>query len=95
MDGKTLAIGALVVVAMLLGGLVASGLHQERAAYAQGGVYATYLATSVLVRDGFAAFAVLDTESRRMVFYEVELTRFEMKPTSGKDLTHDFQRRNP
>jgi len=95
MDGKMLAIGALVVVAMLLGGLVASGLHQERSAYAQGGVYATYLATSVLMRDGYAAFAVIDTEARKLVFYEVDVVRYEMKPTAGKDLSRDFQRTRP
>jgi hypothetical protein len=92
MDGKTVAIGVLVVAALLLGGIVVSGLHQERAAYGQGGVYATYLATSVLVRDGFCNFAVIDTASRRMVFYDIDVPKFELKPSAGQGrmLTADF-----
>jgi hypothetical protein len=92
MDGKTVAIGVLVVAAVLLGGVVASSLQQERAAYGQGGVYATYLATSILVRDGFCNFAILDTASRRMVFYDIDVTTFALKPTAGQGrmLTTDF-----
>jgi hypothetical protein len=95
MDGKTLAIGALVVVAMLLGGLVASSLYQERAAYAQGGVYATYVAAPVIVREWYASYAVIDTESRTLIFYDVDNTTFKLKPTSGKHLGPDFQRKIP
>jgi hypothetical protein len=92
MDGKTVAIGVLVVMAVLLAGLVTSGLYQERAAYGQGGVYATYLATSIQVRDGFSNFAILDTEARALAFYDVDVTRFELKPSigQGRRLNRDF-----
>jgi uncharacterized membrane protein len=95
MDRKTLAIGAMVVVAMLLGGLVANSLYQERAAYGQGGVYATYLGASVLVRDGYGSFAILDTDTRLMIFYEVDITKFDLKPTAAKHLNREFQRTAP
>jgi len=90
MDGKTVAIGVLVVLAVLLGGLVTGGLRQP-AAYAQGGVYATYLATAVGVRENLINFAVLDTESRRLVFYDVELPKFDLRPTDGRMLAQDFK----
>ena len=93
MDGKTVAIGVLVVMAVLLAGLVTGSLYQERAAYGQGGVYATYLATSIQVRDGFSNFAILDTDARAMVFYDVDSTKYELKPTvgQGRRLTADFR----
>jgi hypothetical protein len=93
MDGKTVAIGVLVVMALLLAGVVTSSLYQERAAYGQGGVYATYLATSIQVRDGFSNFAILDTETRALAFYDVDPTRFELKPSigQGRRLIIDFR----
>jgi len=93
MDGKTVAIGVLVVMAVLLAGLVTSGLYQERAAYGQGGVYATYLAASIQTRDGNSSFAILDTEARRMAFYDVDPTKSELKPSlnQGRVLTTDFK----
>ena len=94
MDGKKVAIGVLVVMAVLLGGIVASSLREERAAYAQGGVYATYLAAAVLVRSDMANFAVIDTEARRLVFYDIDQARYELKPSAGRVLDRDFQRRS-
>jgi len=93
MDGKTVAIGVLVVMALLLAGVVTSSLYQERAAYGQGGVYATYLATSIQVRDGSSNFAILDTEARALVFYDVDPTGFVLKPSTGQGrrLTIDFR----
>ena len=92
MDGKTVAIGVLVVMAVLLAGIVTNGLYQERAAYGQGGVYATYLATSIMVRDGFSNFAILDTEARALAFYDLDPTKFELKPSlgQGRRLMKDF-----
>ena len=71
MDGKTVVIGVLVVSAVLLGGVVVSGLRQD--AYAQGGVYATYLAVAASVQDQYVHYVVLDTEARRMLFYQVNM----------------------
>lgn len=93
MDGKKVAIGVLVVLTVLLGGLVANGLHREHAAYARGSVYDTYLATAVEVRDDFVNFVILDTESRRLVFYDVSSPRFELRPTTGVMLAKDFPMR--
>jgi len=90
MDGKTVAIGVLVVLALLLGGLVASGLQRERAAYARGSIYDTYLATAIEVRDDFVSFAILDTESRRMMFYDIAPPRYQLQPTKGSDLGQEF-----
>lgn len=90
MDGKTVAIGVLVVAAVLLGGLVASGLRPEGAAYGQGGVYANFLVTPVQVRDDFVAFAVLDTSKRLLVFYDVNTTNHALDMADGKDLAKDF-----
>jgi hypothetical protein len=92
MDAKTVAIGVLVVTTVLLGGIVASSLHQERTAYGQGGVYATYLAASVLVRDGLVNFAILDSDARALVFYDIEPTKYELRPLpgQGRKLTRDF-----
>ncbi len=93
MDGKKVAIGVLVVLTVLLGGLVANGLQREHAAYARGSVYDTYLATAVEVRDDFVNFVILDTESRRLVFYDMSPPTFDLRPTSGVLLTKDFPMR--
>ena len=90
MDGKKVAIGVLVVLAVLLGCLVANGLHGERAAYARASVYDTYLATSIEVRDNFVNFAILDTDTRRLLFYDISLPKYELQPTTGVMLTRDF-----
>jgi len=93
MDGKTVVIVAMVVLALLLGGLVTTGLYQERAAYAQGGVYSTYLATTAEVNEDLSNFVILDTETRRLMFYRVDVARGELQPTSGRELLRDFQRK--
>jgi len=93
MDGKTVVIGALVALAVLLGGLVASGLRQEGTAYAQGGVYATYLVTTVQVADNLDNFAVLDSETRRLIFYRVDIAKNELDLAGGRDLARDFPRK--
>jgi len=95
MDWKTVAIGVLVVTAVLLGGLVASGLREEKAAYAQGGVYATYLAVAAGVQTDQMNFVVLDTEARRLLFYRVDPAKFKMEITSGRDLTRDIKQSIP
>jgi hypothetical protein len=93
MDGKTVAIGVLVVSAVLLSGIVVSGVRQE--AYAQGGVYATYLAVTANVQPDSANFAVLDTEARRLLFYKVEPGRWTLEPGVGRMLATDFQHKAP
>ena len=92
MDWKTVVIGVLVVSAVLLGGLVVSGLRPDGAAYGQGGVYATYLAATANVQDNFVNFVVLDTQSRKMLFYRVDITTLQLEPVSGRDLNKDFPR---
>jgi hypothetical protein len=95
MDAKTVVIGLLVVSAVLLGGLVASGLREEKA-YAQGGVYATYLAATANVQEQFVNFVVLDTESRKLLFYRVEQGKWTLAdPTVGFDLTKEFKHAGP
>lgn len=91
MDGKKIAIGALVVLAILMGGLVAGGLR-DGAAYAQGGVYATYLAAAAEVREDYVNFIILDTNARRVVFYDIAPPRYEMEPTGGYELNQHFKR---
>ncbi len=91
MDGKTVAVGVLVVLAVLLGGLVASGLHSEHMAYARGSVYDTYLVTAIEVQDNFVSFAVIDTESRRLVFYNMAPPKYELTPSSGVMLADQFR----
>jgi hypothetical protein len=93
MDGKTVVIGVLVVSAVLLSGIVVSGVRQE--AYAQGGVYATYLAVTANVQEQFVNFAVLDTEARRLLFYKVEQGKWQLEPAAGRNLTTDFQHKAP
>jgi len=97
MDGKTVVIGVLVVSAVLLGGVVVSGLRQD--AYAQGGVYATYLAVAASVQDQYVHYVVLDTEARRMLFYQVNMGKdqgkYTMEAISGRDLSRDFQHKTP
>jgi len=90
MDGKKVAIGVLVALAVLLGGLVANGLQRERTAYARGSVYDTYLATAIEVRERFASWAIVDTESRRLIFYNMAPPKYELQPSSGVTLTQEF-----
>ena len=92
MDGKKIAVGVLVVVAILLGGLVASGLRHERAAYGAGSVFATYMAVSVEVRDNFVNWGVLDTDTRRVIWYNMSLPAYKLEPTGGVMLERDFGR---
>jgi len=91
MDGKHIAIGVLVALAFLLGGLVADGLR-DRAAHAQGGVYATYLVTAAKVRGELVDFIILDTDKRGVVFYNVEPPDFRMEPTGVLRLEREFRR---
>jgi len=96
MDGKTLAIAALVVTALLLGGIVASGLRQEKAAYAQNGVYSTYLLATARVRAEAVNFVVVDTAKRGMVFYAYNSATKKLAPTPpGHDLVRQFRRKLP
>jgi hypothetical protein len=90
MDWKLVVIGVLVATAVLLSGLVAGGLRQD--AYAQGGVYATYLAVTANVTQDMVNFVVLDSASRRVLFYKVNITSFALEPSGGIDLTKDFKR---
>jgi len=92
MDGKKIAIGVLVVLAILMGGLVAGALR-DGTAYAQGGVYATYLAVAAQVREDYVNFIILDTDTRRVVFYDIAPPKYMMEPTGGRMLERDFQRK--
>jgi hypothetical protein len=90
MDWKIVVIGALALSAILLGSIVASGLRPENTAYGQGGVYATYLVVGASVQDNYAEYAVLDTESRKMLFYKVDATKLVLEPVKGIDFAKDF-----
>ncbi len=90
MDWKTVVIGVLVLSAVLLGGVVASGLRPEGAAYGQGGVYATYLAAAADVQDDYAHYIIIDTEARKMLFYRVDLAALKMTPVKGRDFAVNF-----
>jgi len=92
MDGKKVAIGVLVALAVLLGGLVAGGIR-DRQACAQGGVYATYLAVAAEVREDFVSFVILDTDTRRAIFYNMAPPNYELTPSTGLMLERDFQRK--
>ncbi len=92
MDAKTVVIVALVVSALLLGGVVASGLRPQPA-YGQGGVYSTYQAVTAEVRDDMVQFIILDSASRRLIFYEFNPAGKELRPVDGRQLLADFQRK--
>jgi len=92
MDGKTWAIAGLVVTALVLGTAVVGGLT-DQAAYAQGGVYATYQGVTCEVQSDYVSFVLLDTASRRMVFYEYSVASKQLNPVTGRDLARDFQRK--
>jgi len=94
MDGKTWAIAGLVVVALVLGGIVSSGLRQERMAYGQGGVYSAYLVVTAEVRDDNVDFAVLDTATRRLIFYAYDQAKKKLNMSGVADLARDFQRKD-
>ena len=95
MDGKMWAIAGLVVVALVLGGIVSSGLRQERTAYGQGGVYSAYLVVTAEVRDNNVDFAVLDTATRRLIFYAYGQAEKKLRIDGGADLARDFQHKGP
>ena len=94
MDGKTWAIAGLVVVALVLGGIVSSGLRQERMAYGQGGVCSAYLVVTAEVRDDNVDFVVLDTATRRLIFYAYGQAQKKLRIDGGADLARDFQRKD-
>jgi hypothetical protein len=96
MDGKTVVIGVLVVSAVLLGGVVVSGLRQD--AYAQGGVYATYLAMTANSQENYANFIILDTDARRMLVYKVDQATGVLSPVGAGGafiLTQEFKHTAP
>jgi len=93
MDGKRIAVGVLVVLAVLLGGLVAKGLRHEPEARGANSVFATYLAASVEVRENFVNWVVLDTDAKRVIFYDMALPKYALTPTGGRMLDRDFPRR--
>ena len=96
MDGKTLAIAALVVTALLLGGIVAGGFRQENAAYAQNGIYSTYLLATARVREDSVNFVVVDTAKRRMVFYAYNPATKKLSAIRpGRKLVDEFRRKLP
>jgi hypothetical protein len=95
MDGKTIAIAVLAAMAVFLGGVVASGLRPEPAAYAQGGVYSTYLATTATVAENLSNFIVVDTAARQMIFYRFDMTKNTLEPTDVKILSRDFGHTGP
>jgi hypothetical protein len=64
-------------------------------AYAQGGVYSTYLAVTAHVQPDMVNFAILDTQSRLLLFYKVEPGRLVLEPVVGKFLAKDFQHKAP
>ena len=90
MDWKTVVIGALVVAAVLLGGVVTSGL-KEKPAYGQGGVYSTYLAVSADVQERYSNFAILDTETRGLLIYRVDIAKLTLEPVRALDLVREFK----
>jgi hypothetical protein len=90
MDWKTVVIGALVVAAVLLGGVVTNGL-KEKPAYGQGGVYSTYLAVSADVQERYSNFVVLDTETHRLLIYRVDPTKQTLETVGGHDLVLEFK----
>jgi hypothetical protein len=94
MDGKTMAIAGLIALAILFGGMVVSGLRPEPSAYGQGGVYATYLGVTAEVRDDLVQFVIIDSQSRRMVFYSFNQANKRLSIAGGRDLSRDFQRRD-
>jgi len=95
MDGKTWAIAGLVVVALVLGGIVSSGLRQERMAYGQGGVYSAYLVVTAEVRSDNVDFAVLDTATRRLIFYSYDQAKKKLGISGWADLADDFKHKGP
>ena len=92
MHGKQIAIGVLAALAVLLGGLVAGGLRTERTAYAQGGVFATYMVVSAEVRENFVNFVILDTDTRRVIFYDMAPPNYELGLSGGYMLDSHFKR---
>ena len=94
MDWKTGVIGALVLAAVLLGGVVTSGL-KEKPAYGQGGVYSTYLAVSADVQERYSNFVILDTETRRLLIYREDIAKLSLEPVAGRDLARDFKHTAP
>jgi len=93
MDRKKVAIGVLAALAVLLGGLVAGGIRDGQA-LAKGSVYDTYLAVSAEVAENFVNFVILDTGSRRAVFYNMSPPNYQMQPSTGVMLERDFQRQS-
>ena len=91
MNWKTVAIAVLITTAILLGGVVVNGLREERAAYAQGGVYSTYLAVSASVLEEQANFAILETESHRVMFYRVDVAKLKIEPITGRNLLTEIK----
>jgi hypothetical protein len=95
MDAKTLAIAVLAVTAILLVGIVASGLGPGHQAYGQGGVYSTYIALAAQVQESQTQFIIADTANRRVIFYQYNPTDKTLAPVDGVELVNDFKRKLP
>lgn len=92
MDRKWMAAAVLSVVLVVLVFLLAQAMQPPKMAFAQGGRFANYVAGTVTYAVNFQAFVVIDTATRRMIFYRYNINNKQLEQVSGNDLARDFGR---
>ncbi len=85
MNGKSVAILFLLVVAVILATLVTSG----GPSFAQGGRFADYGLLPVQTASDRDALLIIDTTTERMVLWEFDLTSKQLVPADKADLRRD------
>lgn len=92
MNGKSVAILILLVSAVTLATLVATG---ETPAYAQAGRFADYAMLPVQVAADRDALLIIDTTTERMVMFEFDLTSKTLTVADKADLRKLFAPTGP
>ncbi len=92
MDRKWIAAAVLSVVLVVLVFLLAQTMQPPKVAFAQGGRFANYVTGTITYGVSFQAFVVIDTATRRMIFYRYNINNKQLEVLSGNDLAREFRR---
>ncbi|MDP6380262.1 MAG: hypothetical protein QF662_02855 [Phycisphaerae bacterium] len=90
MNRKWIAVGVMAAITVGLAVLLGQVLQPPQEAFAQGGRYADYVTGTATFGNNAQAFVVIDTANRRVIFYEYDINKKELSPTTGYDLPQGF-----
>lgn len=90
MDRKWIAVGVMAVITIGLAVLLGQVLQSPQEAFAQGGRYSNYVTGTATFGPSAQAFVVIDTANRRVIFYEYNINKKVLSPTTTDQLPRAF-----